>query len=278
MNNKQLLSRYGLKWNPFNQDVPIEGIVSSKEVDRFCWRIENLVMDGGFGLITGPVGIGKSVSLRWLANKLEQLQDVRVVEFTRPQSNLTDFYREMGFGFGIDLRVSNKWGGYRALRDKWQDHISSTLFRPVLLIDEAQEVPTQVLSELRLISSHKFDSQNILTTVFAGDERFPDRFRTPELLPLGSRIKTRLCLNLKSKPDLVEALEKLTAQAGNSSLMTKELIDVLADKAMGNFRTLVQMAETLLLAGLDRDETQLDEGLFFEMFDFKPTQKKGQRK
>lgn len=274
MKNKQLLSRYGLKWNPFNQDLPIEGIVAGKDIENFCWRIENLVMDGGFAMITGPVGIGKSVALRWLSHRLEQLRDVRIMEMTRPKSGITDFYRELGDGFGVDLRISNKWGGYQALRDKWIDHISSTLFRPVLIIDEAQEMPTAVLSELRLMTSNKFDSQSILTVIFGGDDRFPDRFRTPDHAPLASRIKTRLVLGLRSKAQLSETLEDLIKLAGNPTLMTKELIAILAEKSMGNHRSLVQMAEHLLFEGLHREQAQLDESLFFEIFDFRPTKKK----
>jgi general secretion pathway protein A len=40
--NKKLLSLYGLKWNPFAPDVPIEALVSTPKIDNFCWRIESL--------------------------------------------------------------------------------------------------------------------------------------------------------------------------------------------------------------------------------------------
>jgi hypothetical protein len=56
----------------------------------------------------------------------------------RPQSGLGDFYREMGMLFGVNLTPANPYGGFKALREKWRTHIKATLFRPVLLIDEAQ--------------------------------------------------------------------------------------------------------------------------------------------
>ena len=71
----------------------------------------------------------------------------------RPQSSLSDFYREMGTLFGVNLSPSNRYGGFTALRERWKNHIKSTLFRPVLLVDEAQEMLTPCLNEIRLLEA-----------------------------------------------------------------------------------------------------------------------------
>lgn len=266
MNKKQLLSRYGLKWNPFHQDIPKDGMAIDDDLETFCYRVENLIMDGGFALISGSAGTGKSTAMRLLSQRLGKLEEIRVMALARPQSRLLDFYRELGEGFSVNLRPSNRWGGYRALRDKWNTHIATTLFRPVIFIDEAQETPTEVLNELRIISSDCFDSINIVTVILAGDERLTDRFRHSDLLPLGSRIKVRLNLVSKSRDELLEMLENLLAKAGNPSLMSKELKRILADKAMGNCRAMMIMAASLLQEAMQRDLAQLDEKLFFEHF------------
>ena len=139
--NKKLLSLYGLKWNPFSPDLPSEALRVVPKVQSFCWRIEQgLVREGGFALITGDPGTGKSVVLRILAERLEALREVTVGALAHPQSNVADFYREMGELFGVQLKPHNRWGGFKALRERWMAHIDSTLVRPVLLIDEAQEM------------------------------------------------------------------------------------------------------------------------------------------
>jgi hypothetical protein len=56
-------------------------------------------MDGGFAMISGEPGLGKSKILHLMAQQLAKLQDV-VVE--RPQSTVNDFYREMSALFGDD--------------------------------------------------------------------------------------------------------------------------------------------------------------------------------
>ncbi len=45
-NNKQLLAYYGLKWNPFLPDIPVDALWSPQDLDIFNFRLENLVMDG----------------------------------------------------------------------------------------------------------------------------------------------------------------------------------------------------------------------------------------
>src|SRR5262249_1727822 len=99
----------------------------------------------------------------------------------------------------------------------------STLMRPVLIIDEAQEALTTVLTVLRLLASKDFASKQLLCAVFAGAARLPERLRTAELLPLGSRIRRRLVLDYASRDELLACLDHLLEAAGNPSLMTTEL-------------------------------------------------------
>jgi type II secretory pathway predicted ATPase ExeA len=265
--NQTLLALYGLKWNPFSADLPIDAVHIPPKVEDFCWRIEHaLVREGGFALIQGDPGTGKSVVLRLLAERLSRLPDLTVGAIHHPQSNLADFYRELGDIFAVPLRPSNRWGGFKALRERWLGHLESTRRRPVLLIDEAQEMNAQVLCELRLLSSARFDSQTLLSVILAGDARITEKLRREELVPLGSRIRIRLHTECASREELLGCLEHLLEGAGNASLMTPVLCQTLCDHAMGNYRVLTQMAADLLAAAAQRNLPQLDEKLFLELY------------
>ena len=81
--------------------------------------------EGGFALIHGDPGTGKSVVLRILAARLERLPDLTVGVISHPQSNLADFYREMGELFAVALKPHNRWGGFKILRERWLAHLRS---------------------------------------------------------------------------------------------------------------------------------------------------------
>lgn len=265
--NRQLLALYGLKWDPFSPEIPDDALWRPPAVEHFCWRIEQQVRDGGFALVTGDSGAGKSIVLRLLARHLTGLPELVVGVVKRPQSTLVDFYRELGEVFGVSLVVNNYcWTSFKALREKWESHMAATLWRPVLLVDEAQEMAPRVLSELRLLASTNFDSRSILTAVLAGDGRLIELFRSPQLVPLGSRIRTRLMLEYVTPKDLSEFLRHLLVQAGNPQLMTEPLQTTLCEHAAGNYRVLCNMAAELLAEGLRREGAQLDEKLYLQVF------------
>ncbi len=264
--NKKLLSLYGLKWNPFAPDVPVEALHLTPRIESFCWRVEQLAGEGGFALVIGDPGTGKSVSLRILAERLSAQRDVKVGILTRPQAGLADFYREMGDLFGAELHPHNRWAGSKILRDRWQTHIDAALSRPVLIVDEAQEMLPLVLAELRLLSSTRLDSHILLTVVLAGDGRLVERFRSEELLPLGSRMRVRLALERATAEELQDCLKHALAKAGAPKLMTPELVTTLCDHAAGNHRALMNMAGELLAVAAQREARQIDEKLFLETF------------
>jgi type II secretory pathway predicted ATPase ExeA len=270
--NKKLLSLYGLKWNPFAPDVPVEALHTSPRIDNFCWRVEQLTGEGGFALLSGEPGTGKSVALRILADRLEGCRDVRVGVLSRPQAGLADFYREMGDLFGVELHPHNRWAGAKSLRARWQTHIEAALSRPLIIVDEAQQMLPAVLEELRLLSSAQMDSQILLTVVLAGDGRLLERLHSEELLALESRMRVRLSMPRATPQELQDCLRHALAKAGAPKLISGELAATLADHAAGNLRALMNIAGELLAAAAQRDLDSLDEKLFLETFATPPVE------
>jgi len=276
--SKKLLALYGLKHNPFSQEVPTAALSISPAIENFCWRIENQIAEGGFALVSGEPGTGKSAALRILAERLGALRDLSVGILSRPQASVADFYRELGELFAVTLSASNRWGGAKVLRQKWQAHIEASLYRPVLLIDEAQAMRPAVLSELRLLASAELDSRSILSVVLAGDERMVEKLQSTELLPIASRIRCRLRCEPAPPRELNDCLQHHLKQAGNPRLMSAAVIDTLCEHAAGNYRTLMNMANDLLAAAVHSERDQIDEKLFFEVFAIDPKPSKTKAK
>ena len=153
MDTRKLSALYGLKWNPFLEDIPVEALCETPRIKHFAWRVEDLVTHGGFALVTGDVGAGKSAALRMLATKLSPLRDVVVGEVTRPQSRVTDFYREIGDLFGVPVSTSNRWGAYNTVRAKWQEigQVSEITLAPEASIVRSNPASSAMRRTARLV-------------------------------------------------------------------------------------------------------------------------------
>ncbi len=267
MNSKKLLALYGLKWNPFSPELPSEALLATPKIEHFAWRVEQLVQEGGFALITGESGTGKSVALRIVAGRLPAVRDITVGVIERPQSKSPDFYRELGDIFAVKLAPHNRWCGFKALRERWKTHVASSRIRPVLLIDEAQEMSPDVLSELRILSSADFDCHVALdggplgrratsgTVAARGPASRWGPGSAPGLSPRPPR--ARSCWSCFSTRWPRPAI---------ASLMTAELMDTLVDHSAGNYRLLMNMGGDLLAYGMSHDVAQLDEKCYLEVY------------
>lgn len=270
MNERVLQDLYGLKYDPFQPAVPSAALWEPQEVRAFLARLSLLVPMGGFALVTGEPGTGKSKVLQRAAQGLVQTPGVVVGVMERPQSKLMDLYRELGGVFDVSLAPANRYGGFQALRSRFHSHFKATLTRPVLLVDEAQSCPSESLNELRILASAQFDSQCLLTVVLAGDPRLTERLSTPDLLPLQSRIRARLGLGRRDPANLREFLLFSMEQAGAGHLMTEGLQQTVCQHAEGNLRQLQHLASQLLWAGAARKLPRLDENLYLDLFSLPP--------
>ena len=83
---------------------------------------------------------------------------------------------------------------------------------------------------------------NALIVSEKGDARLLEKLRREELIPLGSRIRTRLATEAATPEQLRDCLDFVLAACGNANLMTAPLKHTLCDHAAGNYRVLATLA------------------------------------
>lgn len=262
---KKLLAVYGLKFNPFGPETPNEALVELEEISTFIWRIENLLTEGGIALIVGDPGAGKSAIVRMVEARLAAIPEVNLAKIERPQSRLTDFYFEIGRAFDIGINPRNRLHSFQRMRDEWRSHITATLHRPVVLIDEAQFLKDEVLDELRMLLSDAFDKRRILVLVLAGDSRLLERLKTPAFAPLHSRIHVKLTVKPRDEEDMRRILDHAVTAAGNPNLMTPGAKEMVVAHSAGNARAMLNLSNDLLYNAAQRDKAQIDEKLFMDV-------------
>ena len=257
------LARFGLSANPFTPATPPGACHLPAGLLHVLNRCLHLVGQGGFALIIGESGTGKSALLRCLQARLQERNELILGVISRPQASVADFYRELGALFGVGLSPHNRWAGATVLRERWLAHWGTAHQRPVLLLDEAQEMHGAVLNELRFLATADLDAAALLTVVLAGDLRLLAKLQSPELLPLASRIRIHHRTGSATSDELTALLFHLLERAGNRTLMTPGLAATCVEHAGGNRRTLINLgAELLDAAFADPDCQSLDETLF----------------
>jgi general secretion pathway protein A len=162
------LARFSLSFHPFALALPPETCLITPDMMHVLSRCDHLVASGGFALVVGDAGTGKSTLIRCLRARLGERTDLTVRVLTRPQASLADFYRELGALFDVSLRPHNRWTGSGVLRERWLAHWGTSHQRPVLLVDEAQEMHPVVLRELRLLCSAELDAVALLSSGVGG--------------------------------------------------------------------------------------------------------------
>jgi len=263
LHHDKRLARFGLAHHPFTPATPPASCLLTPALEHVLTRCQHLATQGGFALVLGESGTGKSALLRCLQDRLRERPEMVLGVLSRPQASLADFYRELGSVFGVTLRPHNRWAGATELRQRWLDHWATAHQRPVLLLDEAQEMSHTVLNELRLLTTANLDTAALLTVVLAGDLRLKALLETADLLPLASRIRVQHRIEPASFDELTALFAHLLERAGNRSLATQGLAAACAEHAAGNRRTLIHLGAELLDAALeDPDCRILDEALF----------------
>ena len=112
-------------------------------------------------------------------------------------------------------------------------------------------MPPAVLNGLKLMTSDKFDSPSLLSVVLARDARLNTNLTREDLLPLGSRVR----INLLIEPSGRDTLVPLVTEACNNNLTTPELVQTLAEHAMGNPRIMCATAAELFSAAAHQEKS-----------------------
>ena len=151
-----------------------------------------IVDSGGFVLFTGEVGTGKTVILRTLLNSLPE--DIASAVIYDPALPLLEMLEKICEEFGIEIPEN---AGKRVLTDLISDFLKGLHAqgkRAVLLIDEAQLIPDDVVEQVRLLTNIETDNKKILQVILVGQPELQEKFRKSHMRQVAQRITARFHL------------------------------------------------------------------------------------
>jgi len=177
---------FGLRENPFNISPDPRYLSFNPQIQGALDAIAGGIKSGqGLMLLTGEVGTGKTSLTNYLLNWLRQ-QQIPTSFIFNSRLNVDDLYDFALFDFGISCESANKTIKHSKLIS-WLFTRFPTRKIPILMIDEAQGLPSAVLEEILLLNLET--SQNkLLQIVLVGQPELEAKLAKPELHQLRQRI------------------------------------------------------------------------------------------
>jgi len=203
----QLRSLWGASAWPFT--AAVQDAMETEVYTRTLRRLEQCMAVRTCGILWGPNGVGKSRLVKTLVDRLPK-KTYRTMILTHSSLTGTDITRYLCHtqGIGVTQRRSDN---IMALRKLWADHDG---LWPVLIFEEAQNLSTMALEELRLMTCDRLDTQPPFSLLLVGDGALLPRLNMGVNRPLLSRMGFCLELPAWSQEQCAEYLGKRLADVG----------------------------------------------------------------
>jgi type II secretory pathway predicted ATPase ExeA len=210
-------------------------------------RLGHLVEMSGIGLVTGDSGSGKSTACRAMVARLHSgLYKVFYVPLST--GNPMDMYKSIAWEMGLPVERSRA-ALYRQIKSEVTRLCTETRTRPVLILDEAQWLRSDVLEEMRLLTNYAMDSENRLCLLFCGQTELRRRIAMAVHEALSQRIVVRFQLPPLSRDETDKYITHLLRRAGTElPLFEPAAVEAIFQAAGGLPRRVNRLAHHTLLA------------------------------
>ena len=256
------LDFYGLKEAPFAiTPDPRFVFLSERHRDALAHLLYGVGQGGGGGFVqlTGEVGTGKTTLCRLL---LEQLpENARVALVLNPKLSPIELLETICEELHIE--IGQRRGSLKSLVDALNVYLLEAYaqgLRVVLIIDEAQNLSTEALEQVRLLTNLETATQKLLQIILLGQPELRDMLARPELRQLAQRITARYHLTPLDVDETEAYLRHRLAVAGSMRFpFTKLAVRKIHDHANGVPRLINVVADRALVGGYAQDLAQIGE-------------------
>jgi general secretion pathway protein A len=218
----------------------------------------------GFVLLSGEVGTGKTTLLHSLLSQLDH-QTMSAFIFN-PRLGPLDFFRMLFDEYGIEQRCETKAEYLLALNRFLIERLKKDL-PTLLIVDEAQNLSTEMLEEIRLLSNLETPSSKLLQILLVGQPELWEMLSQPELRQLRQRIVLRQELRPFGPEDTrcyVEERLKLAGYTGKG-IFKRSALKAIQELSGGVPRVINILCDGALLLGYSRDLNQVGKAEVLEV-------------
>lgn len=259
------LLKYGLEINPFtknSKDIKIE-LDNYKQV---LFRLRRLEETKGIGLITGEPGLGKTTAIRHWANGLNS-NLYKVIYIAHTTVTVREFYKELSDKFGLE-EYHTKTKNLNNIQDEIKRLSIEKRITPVIILDEANYLPSSILNDLKILFNFDMDSKEPYILLLVGQNVIRNSLNMKANEALKQRISMNYTFNGMSKEESKLYIEnKLKLAGANQELLTSEAYNNIINTSGGVPRRINQLMDKALLLMENRKLNIIDEQVAMEAID-----------
>jgi general secretion pathway protein A len=190
---------FGLKHEPFSiAPDPRYLFMSERHREALAHLLYGLGAGGGFVLLTGEIGTGKTTLCRLFLQQIPP--DCNVAYIFNPKLTVTELLHSVCEEFRIEVpqAVAHTVKSYVDRLNDFLLQAHAAGRNNVLIIDEAQNLSAEVLEQLRLLTNLETSERKLLQVILIGQPELREMVARPELEQLEQRVIARYHLDALS--------------------------------------------------------------------------------
>ncbi|MFV8816204.1 AAA family ATPase [Haliea sp. E17] len=252
---------FGLSEAPFSIAVnPRYLYMSARHRDALAHLLYGVGAGGGFILLTGEVGTGKTTVNRCLLEQLPDDTDVAII--LNPALNAIELLASVCDELGIAYPEGDCT--LKSLTDRLHRFLLDNHARgrkTVLMIDEAQHLDFAVLEQIRLLTNLETNSEKLLQIILIGQPELAQLLARPELRQLNQRITARYDLgplNLAETRAYIQHRLQVAGMAADRELFPPRVVRGIFQRTRGIPRLINVLCDRILLGAYGRNKGRAD--------------------
>lgn len=250
------ISRYGLDFNPFIKNTH-DIVIETSEYKEIVFRLNFLLKNRGFGVITGGPGRGKTTVVRnWVKTLNTSLY--KVVYTSLSTLTVSEFYKYLAINLNLEP-AHKKSDNFKNIQSEINRYSIEKRITPVIIIDEASYINNGILNDLKMLFNFDMDSKDRAVVLFVGLPNFNNTLRLVANEPLRQRITMNYNLESLSKKESLEYIKgKLNGAKCTMEVFEQGALEAVINASNGIPRLINKICNSCLIIANSKNANTID--------------------
>ena len=254
---------WNMEYNPFSKEIGIDKMYKTEDFNEAITRLEFLEKTRGFGLFTGFPGTGKTYTIKYFLENLNQGL-YKIVYLPLTSVSVIDFYRALCNGLNLEDRGS-KAKMFFSIQNNIKKIVQDQKKHLIIAIDEVQLLKTEILTDLKILFNFEMDSKNMATVILLGLPVINHILSRSSLEDLNQRIVMNYDFKGISREDIKGYIkDRLKLVKVNEDKVNENVYEILPNIVDGSIRKLNLIMERALILGAIEKSHKIDNELIMK--------------